>query len=439
MIVEENLERKIKKNIYGKSQIARVIFPAGFGATALDETKQILSDLWFPQKFNSVCSLLKSEIRIENIHMFSLTEILMRNQCLTDIRLVIFEGKAVGKEAFEKHCKSMNWNFYLNTNMSIKIKVDSVASKAFHETGLKEILSKIVKEHVSEIVSGENTEETTCLFADLYKDKLTLSISIAGDLLYKRGYRGKLSASAPLREDYAASCIQKAFQFAEKVNSNFSADSLFIPFSGTGTFAFEYLHNKYKLAPALSNRKFALQKMPLYRQENFLFLIKKAKENSLFNQNNNLNILCIDNSKNANDAFLENANNFKNTLTSNEFILPNNLFNSDRKSFLMNENFLKLDFSKLNLAENLFIPLNPPYGIRIGSNSDSAILYKNIASKLNEISKITKKSQKNILGFILCPTEDSWSAFSRNLTHTEIETYHFTQGGMDIRVCQFYI
>jgi 23S rRNA G2445 N2-methylase RlmL len=455
--IEENLERKIKKNIYGKAQTAKVIFPAGLGTVALDEIKSILENLWFPQKFQSECSLLKNEILIDNIHMFALSELMMRSQCISDIRLIIFEGKAIGKEAFEKQCRNINWNFFVNKKMSLKIKVDSVASKAFHETGLKEILSKILKEHISDILSGENTDETTCLYADLYKDKLTVSISLAGDLLYKRGYRGTLSASAPLREDAASSCIQKSMQFAKKINEKFSPNTIMIPFSGTGTFAFEFLQSYLHFSPALFGRDYALQKMPLFRQENFNFLLKKAKENCLFklsqNENptpisnkDNIKFICIDNSKNANSAFLENVEIFKNAVIKNDFHFSNEIFSQNRKSKepFYNDNFLKMDIDNLITSDNkkfgnIFIPLNPPYGIRLGGNSDSVALYKNIASKLNEISKLTKKEHKNLLGFILCPSEETWSAFCRNLTQSEVETYHFTQGGMDIRVCQFYV
>ncbi len=444
--IEENLDRKIKKYIYGKSQVAKLIFPAGLGSIALHETEQILNNLWFPQKFNSKSTLLKNEIIIENIHMFSITELLMRSLCLTDIRLVIFEGKCVGKEAFEKHCKSINWNLYLNDTMSLKLKVDSVASKAFHETGLKEILSSIIKESVKEIVSGENTNETTCVFADLYKDKLTVSISLAGNSLYKRGYRGTLSASAPLREDYASCLLLKSLHFAKKINEKFEIQNLFIPFSGTGTFAFEYLQYKYKFPPALLNREYALQKMPLFKPENFNFLLKKAKEHCLFfkdisslDSENNLNIICNDNSKNANDALLDNIANFKNLISnpSLEALIP--FFDIKNNSLLNRENFLKMDFTKINFFGNLFIPLNPPYGIRIGSNTDSVNLYKNIANKLNELSKTVKKENSNILGFILCPNEETWSVFCRNLFYKESETFHFTQGGIDIRVCLFYL
>ncbi len=127
---QENLERKIKKNIYGKPQSAKCIFPPGVGAIALEEIKIILNHLWFKQKYTSEVLLLKNDIHVNNIHLFAITELLARTQCLTDIRLVIFEGKAIGKEAFEKQCHNIHWNLYVADTMSIKVKINSVASKA---------------------------------------------------------------------------------------------------------------------------------------------------------------------------------------------------------------------------------------------------------------------------------------------------------------------
>jgi putative N6-adenine-specific DNA methylase len=426
----ENLEKKIKKNIYGKPQAIKVISPPGLGETALDEIQSILSSLWFPQKYISELSILKNAIRIDNIHLFAVTELLMRSQCLSDIRLIIFEGKTSGKFAFEKKCREVNWNFYLNKSMTLKIKVDSVASRAFHETGLKEIITDIIQDQVHAVVTGENTHETTCIYADLYKDRLSLSISLAGDPLYKRGYRGTLSASAPLREDAAACCIRKSFKFAKKINANFIPDRVLIPFSGTGTFAFEYLQSCFNFAPVLFAREYALQAMPLFRPENFNFLLKKAKENCVFPA---VRIECIDTSESANLALRENIGSFRAAMVRNGFSFVDELF-----SVSLND-FIKIDGDRSAAFGNVFIPLNPPYGMRLGKNADSVVLYKNIAGKINEISKILKAERKSLLGFVLCPNEEVWSAFCRNLSHAEIETYHFTQGGLDIRVCQFFV
>jgi len=437
----QNIEKQIKRHIYGKPQSAIACFPAGLGTIGQEEIESILNHLWFEQKFKSKCTLLKNEIRIENIHFFALSEMLMRSLCLSDLRLVLFEGNSPGREAFAARCRSIRWDYYVDSSMSLKIKVDSVASGAFHESGLKDILTDILKPRGIGVVSGENTRETTCLHAGLYKDKLTVSISLAGTPLYKRGYRGALSASAPLREDAAACAIRKAFHFSRRHKENLSIDTLWVPFSGTGTFVFEYLEYHYQHAPCLLNREYALQKMPLFRKENFAFLLKKARENSKLASRlaaeNRLNILCMDPSAPANDALLKNIENFKKTCDrdNSDFIKPG--------ESVFRENFLKLntgdiaDFMKKKLG-NVFLPLNPPYGIRLKDRAAPGVFYSNIGKKVFELAVKLEKENHNLLGFILCPDEESWAAFGKCMRGTEMETYHFTQGGMDIRVCQFF-
>lgn len=362
--------------------------------------------------------------------MFAIVELLLRNHCFSDVRLIIFKDSVIGKKAFTKKVRKINWERYINNNMSLKIKVNSVSSKAFHETGLKAILTEIIKPLVRDVVS---THETTCLYAELYKDKLSISISLAGQLLYKRGYRGKLTASAPLREDAAACCIRKALLFAKKYDPLFSPQTVLIPFSGTGTFAFEYCQTRFQLVPALLEREYALQKMTLFRKANFDFLINKAKEYCLLSRSqlskNNLHLVCIDHSCNANTALEKNISCFENAAKKIHFTLP--------QITCLKNDFLKISLDKF--SGNIFMPLNPPYGIRLGNNASSTALYQKIALKIKHLSIIAKKNQRHILGFVLCPTEETWSAFIRNLVQAETETYHFTQGSLDIRVCQFFI
>jgi 23S rRNA G2445 N2-methylase RlmL len=447
----ENRERKIKKTIYGTPQRVKITYAAGMGKIALAEIQSILDNLFFPQKFSSEILLLKNEIRIYNIHMSAIIELLLRSLCIADIRLIILERKVVGKSMFKKKCQEIDWTLFLSKAMTLKIKVNSVASQAFHETSLKEILSDITTEYVSDVVSGEDTNETTCLDVNFYKNKLTVAISLAGHPLYKRGYRGILSASAPLREDAAACCIYNALEFASRFQPNFSPHTIIIPFSGTGTFAFEYLLANFHVPPALFSREYALQTMPLFRHESFEFLLKKTKEQCLFpvttNQNTPLiQCYCIDNSVEANAAFLENIATFKKTVAENGLVFPNEFFpiNSSTTQPTYPDDFLTMDIEKIITLDNqkignIFIPLNPPYGIRLGKKSNAVTLYKNIADKINIIANVSKKTQSKIAGFILCPDEETWSIFLKNLSSTESETYHFTQGGIDIRVCQFYI
>lgn len=411
--------KKIKKQIYGKRQAVSITFPTGFSETAFNEVNTILNHPWFAEPFSGECLLAKNEIRIHNIHMVAIFELLIRSYCLTDIRLILTEGHASGKKAFEKRCSGIPWRYYIDETFALKLKVDSIESHAFHETDLKNRLADILEEFTPHIVSGESAQETTCIYATLYKDRLTVSISLAGDPLYKRGYRSEMSNSAPLREDIAACCIQKALAFFDMTPT-----SIIIPFSGTGTFAFEYTEHALSFSPALFNRHYALEKMPLFNKKTFSYLLKKAKEQRRITQP--LKITCLDHSDHANDALLKNKIAFDHALTTHDFTLPELTPNK--------ADFFNFDFSKLNTLGNLFIPLNPPYGIRLGKTADTTDLYKKIAQTLN---KLAQQTQHKILGLILCPSEQAWSTFCKTITHSKMETYHFMQGGLDIRVCQW--
>src|SRR3990167_2780473 len=279
MTEPENLEKQIKRNIYGKPQSILVIFPPGLSGIASEEVEHILGNLWFKNKFESEITELKNALRIDKIHMSAVMELMMRGQCFTDVRLMISEGKAANMPAFEKKCSDIPWNYYVTAEMAIKLKVDVGASPALHEGAMRETLANVLKGKGERIVKGEDAEETTTIYVDAYKYYSLMSISLAGASLYKRGYRSVLSNSAPLREDIAACCILNALQFGVENNPDYVSEALVVPFSGTGTFVFEYWIATYLFAPVLFERGYALQLMPLFRSENYNYLLKKAREN----------------------------------------------------------------------------------------------------------------------------------------------------------------
>ena len=408
-------------------QTVKVVFPPGLSEITALEVNAILQSLWFPQKYQSEIIIEKNSLRIEPIHLFAATEILMRSQCSTDVRLVLWEGKTFGKSVFVRKCKEVDWDMFLNKSMTIRIKVNSVASRAFHETGLKEILSDIVGDKVNNIVTGEE-EATTTLYADLHNDRLSLSLSLAGDALYRRGYRGVLSASAPLREDAAAACLRQGLQFARSQRPDFIPDTAFIPFVGTGTFLFEMLIEEYQLSPVLFGREYALQKMPFFREENFQYLLKKAGEYRCSVVDKPMKYVCLDNSKSANSAFLENLQIFQQRISVKLL----------QEDVLVYDDFFTVDLIEMFAkAKQVFMPLNPPYGMRLGRQQDSVLFYKNIAKRLNEIANLLMNHQGCLAGFILCPTEEAWRGFTSVLKGFKIDTFHFMQGGVDVRVCGF--
>tara|TARA_R110000868_G_scaffold248315_14_gene504852 strand:+ start:2585 stop:3898 length:1314 start_codon:yes stop_codon:yes gene_type:complete len=437
MTENSNIEKQIKRNIYGKPQSILVVFPPGLSVAANDEAQSILSNLWFQNKFPSEMTVQKNALRIDNIHMFAVMELLMRGKCFSDIRLIMSDRKVENVPSFEKSCYNINWDYYLASNMSLKIKVDVGGSPVLHEGAIKDILSDGLRDLVSSIVTGDSVEETTTLYVDIFRYHAVMSISLAGAPLYKRGYRSVLSHSAPLREDMAAACIQNALAFGLQNDESSLPDSMIIPFSGTGTFLIEYWMVAYQFSPVLFERTYAIQSMPLFRSENFNFLLKKAREHCGITELIPANYVCIDNADDANTALLGNIENF------NQAVLKNQLTwrGDEVAQCVKNNDFIKLtiDSSYEALAGNIFIPINPPYGIRFGKSKETGALYQSIAKQINALSALTKANKKHVLGFILCPSEESWSLFCKTLTNATIDTYHLTQGGLDIRVAQFYL
>lgn len=425
-----NLERQIKKNIYGKAQKAKLFYPPGFAETACNEVKLILANLWYPQNTKNIVEIYPKYIELSETHISVLTEILFRSKCLSDIQLIIEEEKCKGKEEFNKICRNIKWSYYLTHNLILKLKVNSTASKAFHETGLKEIVNGILTPFVQNIVTGENSNEDACIHFELYKDKLTISISIAGQPLYKRGYKEELKTLAPLREDLAACCIQKYFNDLKKKHISILPDKVYVPFAGSGTFAFE-LHAYFQnICNHEYQKTFALNKLPLFKKENYNFLVKKADEEKARTKNlPTPEVLCVDTANSATVSIKKTCEKYSQ--------LPVNLTISPLNLIIQNHDF----FKNTDLGSDfnfLFVPINPPYGLRLKNKQETADFYRKIALKLNLLKSDHANRKCHIGGFILCPNEESWSIFYQTLNFNLKETYHFTQGGLDIRVCQFF-
>jgi hypothetical protein len=97
--------------------------------------------------------------------------------------------------------------------------------------------------------------------------------------------------------------------------------------------------------------------------------------------------------------------------------------------------------------------LNPPYGQRLGKNTRADSNYRAIGKRVVEIrdhiasggigycsGKGTNNSTPQLMGYILCPDQPTWSAFMLCLSQKKfgVKTTHFTHGGNDTRLVSFW-
>lgn len=103
-----------------------------------------------------------------------------------------------------------------------------------------------------------------------------------------------------------------------------------------------------------------------------------------------------------------------------------------------------------NNQNTIALLLNPPYGLRLGKKTSMEKFYSRIAKRIHEINHYIRKIQKShsekklnlqLIGYCICPNENTWSVFINTLKKSSIlkcQTHHFTHGGEDRRVVSFH-
>ncbi len=110
------------------------------------------------------------------------------------------------------------------------------------------------------------------LNARLYKDRVQLSIDLAGESLHRRGYR-RASGSAPLKENLAAALLLRSGW----PNIFVRGGGLIDPMCGGGTFLIEAAMIASDIAPGLLRRKFGFESWTFHKAPVWESLISEAK------------------------------------------------------------------------------------------------------------------------------------------------------------------
>ena len=155
---------------------------------------------------------------------------------------------------------------YLAPGARPKVQVTSRKSKLMHTGAIAERVEKVLNQHerglgptkTSSSGPGPNkassSEPGPALYVRLFRDKVTLSIDAAGQLLHRRGHRVHVG-QAPLRETLAAACLRLAGYQGDQ--------ALWDPFCGSGTFLMEAL-DASRSKPRLQTRAFAFESWPTH-------------------------------------------------------------------------------------------------------------------------------------------------------------------------------
>ncbi len=446
--MDQKRERTIRRALYGIPRSALLTVPPGFRESARREVERILADPWHRDLVPAPVEDDGPHLIVRSADLLAIFEILFRSSSLQDVRLVIAEGRVTATRGTGALCREADWSLYLPSPSRVSVTVRTSESRASHKRGIRDEIARVLGRFGIEIVE----EADLRLFADVRRNHMRISLSLAGEPLYRRGYRERLNTAAPLREDLARCALDEGLLFAARQGS--APMRLSVPFAGSGTFLFEYLIRTADIPPCLFPRNYAADTLPFARQASLSWLRRRAVRE--VRPLPGLRILAGDAAPDAVRGLQANWERFRGILagtplfgggsaapppeepgTAESGTAETGKETGPVVSFDV-QDFFAVPASALipSGSGDLFLPLNPPYGIRLAGEETPA-RYEKIGSAVMRIAGELGRIGTGFAGLVLCPDEASWKAFLLRTEGLVRETRHLSQGGLDIRLCLF--
>ena len=276
----------------------------------------------------------------------------------TRILLRLSQFRSTDGVHFYKQVEGLPWSQIL-CGKSVRWRVTSRSSRLnnakYLESKAQEALDAYVKKHP--LKKGARSFDIQEIFIRVFRDEVEISLDTTGDPLYRRGLK-KLSVEAPMRESHAAACLTE-MNFFE------SGAQLLDPFCGSGTVLFEAATFFQKI----KSRAFTYQG---FRKN---FAVTAAYKVEL--KQPDLRLIGSDVSPKAIQAATGNAESAKVEV---DFKVKS-----------------AEDYTSGDIGEPLMVLSNPPYGDRVGLESDGATMHE-------VIEKLLLTLQPMKAGFLL-PTK----------------------------------
>ncbi len=406
------LEKRIKRRILAEAHEARIVPAPGWKDACASELRSILASLTQPGKFTPEWFDDPEGLGLRQLDFRQLMEIpqslLTAQACFWKIL-----DRHVGSFGELTHAvKSLDADLYLPSQASFTLKVQSFQSHLYHEGKLFDLISQQLLEQGFAVRDGSDFH----LLAEQRGNRFSLFLALGPYPLHHRHYKAEGRHSAPLQECLAASAIRWFFELPEQ--KDWKPEQIAVPFAGSGTLLFETW--------------MVLGHIPsyLWSPENFLEKIPAAPGATLQSIRQRLlqrispslpPALLIEKDSDMARDLVDHVTHFKEKLPVNPTAITS-----------------CADFFSTPLPSSgrIFMPLNPPYGLRLAQEGKSrpADFYRQLGSYLVQVSR----PDQDLRGFVLTPDEDSLQALRQAFGSKAISAVQsFTQGGQHIRCVAF--
>lgn len=274
----------------------------------------------------------------------SLRDVAILNLWIRTAERVLIEIDSFRAESFEdlfNETHKIKWEEYISKNGNFIVNGRSHKSKLFSVSDCQRIVEKAIIKRLGayyDIDYFTKSSERYKLEVSLLNDIATITLDTSGEGLHKRGYRQR-NFKAPISETIAAAMVLLSYWNEKR--------TLWDPFCGSGTILIEAAMIGKNIAPGI-NRKFDIEEFMFMDKEIFKEERKRCYSSIFYDKE--LSIYGTDISYKAIEIARENAE-----------ILG---LEEDIKFFVK-------DIKDLDMPDDYGVIItNPPYGVRIGEDSE---------------------------------------------------------------------
>ena len=278
-----------------------------------------------------------------NLNLRTATRILMR----------VDSFMATNLRRLAKSVDRIAWELFFSADEPPEVKVSSHRSRLYHTEAIAQTLRASIAHRLMRSGRSLPAGSPQMLYARVVDDHFVLSVDSSGDPLYKRGLKSG-PARAPIRETLAAAILIRA--------GYHSAMPLVDPMCGSGSFSLEAAMMAKCMAPG-SKREFAFTGWPAYAENQWAFIRREAESRIIRLDRPRIFASDIDPVACAHLA---------------ETIAQNDL--SDAVE-VVRQDFFDTRADHFGPAPGLVV-INPPYGVRLGSERQANDLFMGICRHL---------------------------------------------------------
>lgn len=308
----------------------------------------------------------------------------------TRILMRISRFKASNFRQLEKNLTTVPWELHISPTTEVKVSVKTIHSRLYHTAAIADRIKQAIHERVDG-ASREHSVGVQHLFVRAVDDNFVVSLDSSGAPLYKRGLKEQVG-KAPLRENLAAAALLWAGYTGR--------EPLVDPMCGSGTFSLEAALISSHTPPGW-RRDFAFMNWPAFKAPQWGHL---KKERSLeIDRMTTPPIVASDKDPKACASLASVVRQY----------------DLARAVSVLERDFFDFEPGQFSPKPGI-VALNPPYGVRLGSNTQARKLYIEIGAKL-------KRDYQKWRVAVFLPDRGLAANFPAGLKQRKI-----THGGLDL-------